>query len=199
MSEHPALEFATAANLEWAVLFHNHVKQAMAARLQHFVESDELSDDDKNYWKEVYSNQFSKELRVTTFLLFFGHLEETLYNLSKVKKFDARKLAKGFGIGRFKPMIKELLQLPLSEYEPYEVVFDAQYIRNSYLHVAGRVSISKDCEAINSIVNKRNTDYVINQDRVQVTPEGLLNLQRSIRKLCKDLLNGKVADVSTRT
>tara|TARA_Y100000296_G_C5069978_1_gene204399 strand:+ start:95 stop:694 length:600 start_codon:yes stop_codon:yes gene_type:complete len=198
LSDHPALEFATAANLEWATLFHNHVKTAMEARLSCMMESDKISESDKNYWNEVYSNQFSKELRVTTFLVFFGHLEETLFNLSKVKKFDTTKLSKGFGVGRFKPMIKELLHCPLAEYEPYEVIFDAQYIRNSYLHVAGRVSISKDSQAINSIVNKRSIDYRIQQDRVQVTPEGLLHLQQSISKLSKDLLSGKIADVSAQ-
>ncbi|MDO6533949.1 hypothetical protein [Alteromonas stellipolaris] len=194
MSDHPALEFATAANLEWATLFHNHVKHAMEARLSLFMESEKLSDSDKNYWKEVYTNQFSKELRVTTFLLFFGHLEETLFNLCKVKKYDQSKLSKGYGVGRFKPMIKELLPYSLSSYKPYEVILDAQYIRNSFLHVAGRVSLSKDNQAINSVLKKRSTDYIMKHDRVQVTPEGLLKLQSSIKLLCIDLLSGKLID-----
>ena len=199
MSDIPALKFATDANLKWAVLFHNHVKQALEARLCLFMESDNLSDTDKNYWKEVYSNQFSKELRLTTFLLFFAHLEETLFHLCSVKKYDLTKLSKGYGIGRFKPMIKELLPCPLSSYKPYEVIIDAQYIRNSFLHVAGRVSLSKDSEAIYSVMKKRNSDYIIKHDRIQVTPQGLLGLQTSISSLFNDLINSKVVDESART
>lgn len=199
MSEHPALKFATEANLEWAVLFHNHVKQALEARLCLFMESDRLSDADKNYWNDVYSNQFSKELRITTFLLFFAHLEETLFHLCSVKKYNINKLAKGYGFGKFKPIIKEILPFSLSSCKSYEVIIDAQYIRNSFLHVAGRVSLSKDRDAIHSVIKKRNADYIIKNDRVQVTPEGLLRLQTSISSLCNDLIISKVIDESART
>ena len=199
MSKHSGLKFATSANLEWHVLFHNHVNDAMAFRLNHLLESDKLSESDKKYWEEVYSNQFSKELRITVFLLFFGHLEETLFNLCKAKKFDLSRLDRGFGVRRFKPMIKHFLSTPLNEYEPYKLISDAQFVRNALLHAAGRVSLSKDAKQIKAIVKNRNTFYLIKNDRVQVTPQGLLFLQRAISKFCNDLIKGDLADVSTRT
>ena len=180
-------ELATKTNLKWHVLFHNHVKKAMAASLKHLLEAEDVDDSAKLYWKEVYSNQFSQELRKTTFLLFFGHLEETLRLLQQVKGWDEKDLAGGYGIAKFKPMIKGLLGVPLATYEYYEFLLDAQLVRNSFLHVAGRLSISKDHEKLLSALNKRKESYVVKHDRIHITPIGLQKLQEAVCTISSDL------------
>ncbi|WP_194757491.1 hypothetical protein [Aliidiomarina indica] len=190
MNDDIGLELATRTNLQWHVLFHNHVKKAMSANLNQLLESDEVDNSSKLYWKEVYSNQFSQELRKTTFLLFFGHLEETLLLLQKVKCWETKDLATGYGIAKFKPMIKELLGVPLGDYEHYELLLDAQLVRNSFLHVAGRLSISKDYEKLSSVLNKRKELYIVKHDRIQVTPKGLLKLQEAVCAITNDLAKG---------
>lgn len=187
MTTNPALELATSLNMEANTIFYNHVKHILAAKSNEISKLQKLSEKEKAYWIDVYKNKFPKQLRNTTFLLFFGHLEETLFHSFEVKKPENVKLGRGTGLEKFKDFIKWSICCSLGEYKPYLHLRDAQYIRNSLLHVAGRVSISKDADAINSIL-KRNKDYYdVKHDRLEVTPQGLLQAQQAVIKLCEDV------------
>ena len=96
---------------------------------------------------------------------------------------------KGFGITKFKTFIKTTLKTDIGQHHAYQQISDAQKIRNSLLHIAGRVSLSKDAQALNELIARKPEMYSIHLDRVQLTYDGVLNFQKAVRSITEELLN----------
>jgi hypothetical protein len=177
-------------NLNWSAIFHNHIDVILKEKVKEIPEIETLSDKDKVYWKNIYENNFPKQLRNTTFLMMFGHFEEMLYLLWKHYNPSNVELdRKGFGITKFKTYIKTTLQTNIGQHHGYQQISDAQKIRNSLLHIAGRISLSKDAQALNDLIVRNPNLYSIHLDRVQLSYDGVLNFQKAVRSITEELLN----------
>lgn len=192
IDENDMFAFMMENNLGWAALFHNHIDAVLKAKAKDIPALEDLDEKGKIYWKNIYENNFPEKLRETTFLLMFGHCEEMLYLLWRDKNSSSIPLDNRHGIPKFKSYIKSAIGGELGNCSDYQYLSEAQKIRNSLLHIAGRVSLSNEKEALESII-KRNTDlYSINLDRIKISYEGLLRLQKAIRGLTKMLLNNSI-------
>lgn len=188
--QHDMFKFMMANNLDWLAKFHNHVDAILKEKVKEIPDLETLSDKDKIYWKNVYENNFPKQLRNTTFLLIFGHFEEMLFLLWKNYNPSNIELdKKGYGITKFKTYIKTTLKEDLGQNNSYQQISEAQKIRNSLLHIAGRVSLSKDTKILKSIIESNSSLYEIESDRVQLSYDGVLNFQKSVRSITEKLLN----------
>jgi hypothetical protein len=182
-------------NLNWSAIFHNHIDVILKEKVKEFPELENLSEKDRIYWEDIYKNNFPKQLRKTTFLMMFGHFEEMLFLLWKQYNPSSVELdKKGFGIIKFKTYIKTVLQVDIGQHHSYQQISDAQKVRNSLLHIAGRVSLSKETKALNSIIERNSKFYSIELDRVQLSYDGVLNFQKSVRSITEELLNKALVD-----
>ncbi|WP_414730263.1 hypothetical protein [Zhongshania aliphaticivorans] len=176
-------------NLSLVAQFHNHVNVILAEKSSEIESVEELKKADKAYWKQNYENHFPKKLRETAFLLMFGHLEEMLFLLSQSFNPHKTELGKGMGIVKFKPYIKSLLNEELASSTDYQTIRGAQFVRNSLMHIAGRVSLSKNRSDLERLVREFPDSYKVKNDRIIVTVEGLKVFQTSVRGLTNTLLN----------
>ena len=188
--QHEMFKWMMKNNLNWSAIFHNHFDVILKEKVKEIPEIETLSDKDKVYWKNIYENNFPKLLRNTTFLMMFGHFEEMLYFLWKQYNPSNIELdKKGFGITKFKTFIKTTLTTDIGQHHAYQQISDAQKIRNSLLHIAGRVSLSKDTQALNELIARKPEMYSIHLDRVQLSYDGVLNFQKAVRSITEELLN----------
>ncbi|WP_138436730.1 hypothetical protein [Marinobacter shengliensis] len=174
-------------NMNWVVNFHNHVKGAMNYLKKEMPSFTHLKENDITYWNHVYENEFPGKLRQTTFLLMFGHLEEMLYLLWKEDKSSEIELAKGNGVSKYKPFIKSCLGNRFGSFTEYTFIVNAQEIRNSLLHIAGRVSMMKNPEKLEKIIKSSKGLYSKKSDRVEISVEAISKLQQSINELLEEL------------
>jgi hypothetical protein len=180
-------KFMMTNNLNWVVRFHNHVKNSLKQSKKEFSESDEIKQGDKDFWGHVYKDTFPKQLRTTTFLLMFGNLEEMLYLLWKKQPSNTIELARGNGITKYKPFIKHCLNGALGSSKEYSFISNASEIRNSILHVAGRISLMREPVKLRKIIECSNGLYIDKSDRIEISAEALSELQISISELLEKI------------
>lgn len=177
-------EWMMETNLSLTAQFHNHVKSILSEKSGEIDQVESLDEAQKEYWKRNYDTHFPKKLRETAFLLMFGHLEEMLFLLSKSYNPHGADLGNGIGIIKFKPYIKSLLNDELAASRDYQIIREAQLVRNSLIHIAGRISLSRSRKELESLL-KKSPDSA---DRVQITAEGLKQFQLAVRGLTTTLL-----------
>ena len=152
-------------NISCIAIVHNHLDTALKDRLSEIDQNTELDKGDQNFWRREYEVHYPEKLRETSFLLMFGHLEEMLFLLWRDKNPNSVPLDKGHGVAKFKSYIKDILG-NLHENVDYGHIINAQKVRNSFLHIAGRVSLSRDSKALNKLA-KNSEFYSIETDRVK--------------------------------
>lgn len=69
----------------------------------------------------------------------------------------------------------------------YLFVLNAQEVRNSLLHIAGRISMMKDPQKLGAIIKSSKGLYSNKSDRVEISAEALLKLQQSINSLLETM------------
>lgn len=176
-------------NISCIAMYHNHVDIALKDFLREIEENAELSKTDKAYWKREYEVNFPEKLRETSFLLMFGHLEEMLYLLWRDKNPRSIPFDRGNGVSKYKAYIKDILGSFDNAY--YCHIAEAQKVRNSIIHIAGRVSLSTEKENLVKLA-KDSKFYFIEMDRIKIKYEGLLALQKAISQLTRTLLNKSI-------
>ena len=182
-------EWMMETNLSLTAQFHNHVKSILSEKAGEIDQIENLDEAQKEYWKRNYDTHFPKKLRETAFLLMFGHLEEMLFLLSKSHNPHGAHLGNGIGIIKFKPYIQSLLNDELAASRDYQVIREAQIVRNSLMHIAGRISLSRSRKELENLLKKSPNSYQVKADRVQITAEGLKQFQLAVRRLTTTLLN----------
>jgi hypothetical protein len=95
----------------------------------------------------------------------FGNLEEMLYLLWKKQPSVTIELARGNGISKYKPFIKHCLKGAFGSSTQYSFISNASEIRNSLLHVAGRISLMREPEKLRKIIECSNVLYINKSDR----------------------------------
>ena len=180
-------------NLNWITRFHNHIKRILEEKTDEIPKLEDIDENDKKYWVHVYENTFSERNREVAFLQMFGHLEECLYLLWKKSSEPKVELGKGHSMAsKFKPFIKSVLGKALETSDAYRHITEAQTVRNSLIHVAGRISLSDDKDELKRITRRKKRKYYQEKiDRIKILPEGLLALERSIRDLLESIIQSE--------
>lgn len=176
-------------NLGLRAQFHDHLTKTLGDKAREIELDDSLDKGNKKYWKLNYEEHFPKKLRETTFLLIFGHLEEVLLLLSRSKNPYKVELTKGVGLVKFKPYIKSILGEELASSDDYQVIREAQFVRNSLIHIAGRVSLSKNREELEGLVKSRPMLYKVDMDRITITVEGVRRFHNAVQGLTNRLVD----------
>ncbi len=189
IDENQMFEMMLRQNISCIALYHNHVDAGLKEYLKEIEEDKELTRADKNYWKREYEINFPEKLRKTSLLLMFGHLEEMLYLLWRDKNPRSISLDRGNGVSKYKSYIKDILGS--LDNADYCHIAEAQKVRNSIIHIAGRVSLSTESEKLEKLVHNSSC-YSIDMDRIKVSVEGLTALQKSISQLTRTLLNKSI-------
>lgn len=158
---------------------------------------EELDKPQRNWWKAEFEKHYPQKMLNTTFLLMFGHLEEMLLLLHK--SFNPEKAGFDFkekGIKKFKLYIKSLLGDRLTNYQH---ILDAQLVRNSLIHCAGRVSLMDNKVKLEKAIRRSPDCYGVDNDRVLVKLEGLVQMQKSIHGLTNELLSKSIQPTPSTT
>ncbi len=189
IDKHQMFDIILKQNISCIDRFHNHVDTALKDRIKEIEVNNELEKADKAFWKREYEVNYPEKLRESSFLLMFGHLEEMLYLLFRSNNPNSIPLDRGNGFSKFKSYIKNILgNLDNADYCH---IVEAQKIRNSFLHIAGRVSLSRDADKLKKIA-KKSKYYLIENDRVKVKYDGLIALQKAISRIARTLLNKSI-------
>jgi len=189
IDEHQMFEMMLRQNISCIALYHNHVDVALKDFLKEIDVDNELSKSDKAYWKREYEINFPEKLRETSFLLMFGHLEEMLYLLWRDKNPRSIAFDRGNGVSKYKSYIKDILGS--LDNANYCHIADAQKVRNSIIHIAGRVSLSTEKDKLIKLANGSKY-YFIEMDRIKIKYDGLSALQKEISQLTRTLLNNSI-------
>ena len=116
--------------------------------------------------------------------MLYSHLEEFLYHVWK--SFGKELEVKDSGsLHRFKNIIKNILCIDLSQDREWELLCDYEKIRDCILHANGRVSISKDKNDLERIINKPCSHLIKKKDRIELSGEYLDSVSNTIDRLIK--------------
>lgn len=180
-------------NLHLIIEFHNEQHQMMKNQVS-TINRKLNSCKDKNEKKKLlivkntYINTFDGLLNKNTFLLMYSNLEEFLYHIWK--SFDKNQVISSSGsLKRFKPIIENVLKLDLNQDREWELLCDYEKIRDCIFHANGRVSILKNKNDLERIINKSFGHLNIKKDRIELSGEFLDSVSITIESLIKRIEN----------
>lgn len=174
-------------NLQLIVKFHNEQRRLMKKQVSTINKKLETCNDKDErkallYAKTVYTDTFDKMLCTNTFLMMYSHLEEFLYHVWK--SFDRKQVVSISGsLKRFKEIIENVIGLDLSKDREWEFICDCEKVRDCLLHANGRVSISKDKNDLERIINKSCNQLNIKLDRIELSGKYLNKISNTIENL----------------
>jgi len=175
-------------NLNYLIRFHNYVRDLFKGQFQDLEKSD-INDQEKNLNKNILQD-YDRNLHSNTFLMMFSHLEEWLYVYWKAYALNVEIENKKGSIGRFRDIVKKLGADLSSNY--WQVLMDAEEIRNCLLHANGRISLLKDSKKVKNIIDKRESGLTIVMDRVVILSEYLQKLNVNIAILMDIINNSQI-------
>jgi hypothetical protein len=182
------LAWASMHNLNFLIGFHNYVRGLFKDQLQDLEKFDDKDKESKLRKNVLYD--YDRNLHVNTFLMMYSYFEEWLYLDWKAYApnvtLDTQK--KG-SIGRFKDIVKQLGVDLSSKY--WEVLMDAEEIRNCLLHANGRISLLKDPQKVRRIIDKKGSSLEIVSDRVVISGEYLQMLNENITNIMDTINNSQ--------
>ena len=118
--------------------------------------------------------------------MMYSYLEEWLYVSWKSYAPNIDLNNKNGSISRFKNIVHQLGVDLSSNY--WQVLMDAEEVRNCLLHANGRISLLKDSNKIRNIINKKGLKLTIDKDRVIISSEYLQIFNNNIANLM-DIIN----------
>ncbi|MBP8960482.1 MAG: hypothetical protein KBG40_08680 [Bacteroidales bacterium] len=169
-------------NLNYLIEFHNYVRGLLKDEFQNLKKLD-IKDREKNIYREKLKN-YDRNLHINTFLMMYSYLEECLYIYWKEYAPKVKLEIKKGSIGRFKNIVKQL-GVDLSS-NCWQVIMEAEEIRNCLLHANGRISLLKDSKKVKNII-KKDSGLTISRDRVVIYGEYLQKLNENIANLINTL------------
>jgi len=180
-------------NLHLIIEFHNeqhHMMKNQVSTINRKLDSCKDKNEKKKLLivKNTYINTFDGLLNKNTFLLMYSNLEEFLYHIWK--SFDKNQVISGSGsLKRYKPIIENVLKLDLNQDCEWELLCDYEKIRDCILHANGRVSILKNKNDLERIINKSFGHLNIKKDRIELSGEFLESVSITIESLIKRIEN----------
>jgi hypothetical protein len=118
--------------------------------------------------KITYAEVFDVQLRSTTFLLIYAHAEEWFFHLWRTYAPTRQLDARAGSIRRFRPVLKSHLGIDVLNGGNWQLLCDAEKIRDCLLHAKGRISLMKKPEEIKLIVKRHKQMLGIVNDRLQI-------------------------------
>lgn len=161
--------WASKHNLNYLIKFHNNVRGLLKDKFKELKEND-LNGKEKNFSAEVLRD-YDRILHINTFLMLYSFLEEWLYLLWQVFVPAAELCGKHGSIGRFKNIVTQL-GVNVSQHD-WQILMDAEELRNCLLHSNGRVSLAKNQKKIKIVIGKKDLKLEIVNDRILITGEYL--------------------------
>jgi hypothetical protein len=181
--------WAMTHNLQLIIKFHNEQRRLMKNQVSAInKELNSCNDQHKRkkllYEKEIYISTFDSLLSINTFLMMYSHLEEFLYHVWK--SFGKEQAVSGSGsLKRFKKIIRNVLGLDLNQDREWELLCDYEKVRDCILHANGRVSISKDKNDLERMINKSCGLLSKKKDRIELSGKYLGSVSNTINRLIK--------------
>jgi len=182
------IAWASMHNLNYLIGFHNHVRDLFKGQF-HDLEKSDIKEKDKNFYKSILQD-YDRNLHINTFLMMFSYLEEWLYVYWKAYAPNVELENKKGSIGRFRNIVKHL-GADLSS-NCWQVLMDAEEIRNCLLHANGRISLLKDSKKVKDIIAKKDSRLTIVMDRVVISGEYLQKLNENIANLMDIINNSQI-------
>lgn len=178
------IAWASMHNLNYLIRFHNHVRDLFRGQF-HDLEKSDIKEKDKKLNKSILQD-YDRNLHINTFLMMYSYLEEWLYVAWKAYAPKVELQNKKGSIGRFRNIVKQLGGDLSSSY--WQVLMDAEEIRNCLLHANGRISLLKDSKKVKDIIARKDSRLNIVKDRVVISGEYLQKLNENIADLM-DIIN----------
>lgn len=176
-------------NLQLIIEFHNLQYHMMQNQISIINEKIESSKDkiEKKYLilqKDTFINTYDILLKINTFLLMYSHLEEFLLQLKN--SFDrTQNIGYSGSIKRFQEILKNTLKFDSSKDKEWELLCNLEKIRDCILHANSRVSLFKSKIEIERIVKNSKGKLSIENDRIKLSGEFLLDVLEIIETLIK--------------
>jgi hypothetical protein len=176
-------------NLQLIIEFHNlqyHMMQNQISIINEKIESSKDKIEKKNLilQKDTFINTYDTLLKINTFLLMYSHLEEFLLQLKN--SFDrTQNIGYSGSIKRFQEILKNTLKFDSSKDKEWELLCNLEKIRDCILHANSRVSLFKSKIEIERIVKNSKGKLSIENDRIKLSGEFLLNVLEIIETLIK--------------
>ena len=178
------IAWASMNNLDYLIGFHNHVRDLFKGQF-HDIEKSDIKEKEKNFNQSMLQN-YDRNLHINTFLMMYSYLEEWLYVYWKAYAPNIDLENKKGSIGRFRNILKQFGVDLSSNY--WQVLMDAEEVRNCLLHANGRISLLKDSKKAKDIIAKKDSRLTIVKDRVVISGEYLQKFNENIANLM-DIIN----------
>ncbi|HPD61157.1 MAG TPA: hypothetical protein PKV48_05300 [Thermodesulfobacteriota bacterium] len=178
------MTWARTHNLNWLIGFHNYVRGLFRDQLQE-LEKCEIKDVDYKLHKNALCD-YDRIHNINILLMMYSYLEEWLYHCWKTYASNADLVDREGSLGRFKNVAKQL-GVDLSS-KLWQELKNTEELRNCLLHANGRVSLLKDPQKINTIIERKKSGLEIVQDRIQISGEYLECFNKNISELM-DIIN----------
>lgn len=182
------ITWANMYNLNYLIRFHNYVRDLFRGQFQDLERSD-IKEKDKNFNKSILQD-YDRNLHINTFLMMYSYLEEWLFVDWKAYASNVELENKKGSIGRFRNVVKQLGVDLSSNY--WQVLMDAEEIRNCLLHANGRISLLKDSVKVKNIIDKKDSRLTIVMDRVVISGEYLQKFNENIANLMDIINNSQI-------
>ncbi|MDY0143908.1 MAG: hypothetical protein RBR97_18660 [Bacteroidales bacterium] len=182
------IAWASMHNLNYLIGFHNNVRDLFRGQL-HDLEKSDIKEKDKNLSKSILQD-YDRNLHINTFLMMYSYLEEWLYVDWKAYAPDDKLQNKKGSIGRFRKIVIKL-GVDLS-YSYWQVLMDAEEIRNCLLHANGRISLLKDSKKVKDIIARKDSKLNIVMDKVVISGEYLQKLNKNIADFMDIINNSQI-------
>jgi len=182
------ISWASMHNLNYLIDFHNYVRATFKEHFQN-LEKLEIKDREKSLKKSLIK-EYDRNLHINTFLMMYSYLEEWLYVGWKLYAPSVDLENKKGSIGRFRNIVHQLGVDLSSNY--WQVLMDAEKIRNCLLHANGRISLLTDSKKVRNIIDKKDLKLTIDKDRVVISGEYLQMLNENIANLMDIINNSQI-------
>lgn len=188
------IEWASMHNLNYLIRFHNYLRNLFKSQFQDLDKLD-IEDREKNIGKNVL-HDYDRNLHINTFLMMHSYLEEWLYVVWKAYAPNVELDNEKGSIGRFKNIVKQLGVDLSSNY--WQVLMDAEKLRNCLLHANGRISLLKDSRKVKAIIKKKDSGLTIVKDRVVISSEYLQKINENISSLMGIINNSQAQSLNNK-
>jgi len=178
------ISWASSHNLNYLIDFHNYVRGTFKEHFQN-LDKLEIKDREKSLKKSLIK-EYDRNLHINTFLMMYSYLEEWLYISWKSYAPNVDLVNKKGSIGRFRNIVHQLGVDLSSNY--WQVLMDAEELRNCLLHANGRISLLYDPKKIRNIIDKKVLKLTIVKDRVVISGEYLQIFNQNIANIF-DIIN----------
>lgn len=186
--KNPLITYANMLSLNYVIRFHNYVRDLLREQF-HDLEKSDIEGKDKNFNKSILQD-YDRNLHTNTFLMMYSYLEEWLFVDWKAYVPNIELENKKGSVGRFRNVVKQLGVILSSNY--WQVLMDAEEIRNCLLHTNGRISLLKNSEKVKKIIDKKDSRLTIVMDRVVITGEYLQKFNENIANLMDIINNSQI-------